>query len=971
MRYRISYLFIFSFLLHVHSIFPQTLPFRNYTVEDGLGQSRAYAVLQDSKGYIWIGTQDGVSRFDGSIFRTYTTDDGIVNNRILAMMQDHNDNIWLGTAGGVTVIRENEFYNFTKTDGLAGALVHDIVQENDRSIWIATEEGLSNFINGSFVNYFAADGLPDNLIYSLYRDGAGTIWVGTAKGYTVLERDSSGHIVIGNSELTVPVMVFQEDIFGSMWIGTDGEGLYAIRNDGIQKHSIGNNKIYSLYTDEDSVVWVGTYGKGIYKFSNGTVTNYSDRNGLPNPVIRSIIKDREGNMWFGTYGGLAFLRDERIAYYTEDHGLTNNIVMAITMDPEKTLLFGTYGGGVVRFLDNEFEDFSIQAGLKHNVVRAILTDSKGTVWIGTHGGVTRVTGHSNYHYTVDDGLAGNIILSVFEDSRGNIWFGTFRDGLSYMNGDRIHNLNVTDGLSHNTVRAIAEDHNGVIWFGTDNGLSYRHNGSFGTMSTDDGLAYNVIRSLTVDSSGKLWIATDGGGLSVYDRNSFRNITTADGLSNNVCYFVLEDDDGHFWIGTNKGLNRYNPQTGSIKVYTTQHGLPSNEMNTNAAFKDDNGNLWFGTVNGVVRFNTNAEKRNLISPPVYLTRIQVYEEERPVSSHLKLRHNENYLKFEFLGLSFASPGDITYRYMLEGIDNDWQESKLRNVQYTSLAPGSYTFKVSAGTGEGIWSETPAEIRCSIIPPYWATWWFRTLIILGASAVLGLLYHNRVTTLTNERRNQEEFSKRLIDSQEKERKRIAAELHDSLGQNLLIIKNHALLGLKDSDTENSGEHLHEISDLASQTINEVREISYNLRPYQLDRLGLKAAIESIVEKINSTTSIRCTASLEPIDNEFPKEVETNIYRIIQECLNNIVKHSGAGEALVAARSDLQGITLTIQDDGKGFSLEDGELNSYKGEGFGLRGIAERVKILRGTVRIESSPGNGTTIVINIPGTVLQNG
>jgi len=809
-----------------------------------------------------------------------------------------------------------------------------------------------------------------SLIYSIYRDTHGVIWVGTANGYTKIVRATHNTIIIGESKLSIPVMVFNEDASGNMWIGTDGEGVYVIKPDGIINYSIGNNKIYSIYSDYDSTIWIGTYGRGVYKYSNGAFVNYTEINGLPNPVIRSIIKDREGNMWFGTYGGLTFLRDEKIAYYTEDHGLTNNIVMAISKDTKDTFWFGTYGGGVTLFRSGEFTSFTSQNALIHDVVRSIITDNEGAVWIGTHGGITRIYENQITNYTTQNGLGGNIILSIFEDSRGDFWFGTFRDGVSYMTGEKIETYTIADGLGHNTVRAIVEDRNGVIWFGTDNGLSMWQNGSFRNYTTDDGLAYNVIRSLTVDNSDRLWIATDGGGLSVYDGTTFRNITTADGLSNNVCYFVLEDHNGNFWIGTNKGLNRYYPESDTFRVYTTYHGLPSNEMNTNAAFIDSTGTLWFGTVNGVVRVRPDIEKPDIVPPLVYVTKVSVFDEEYPLTRNLRLDYNENYLKFEFIGLNFTFPEGISYRYMLEGIDSDWQESFSRSVQYTSLAPGEYVFQVAAQNSGGIISDAPAEISVSIIPPFWATWWFRTMIFLLTSLVLGFLYHNRITSLKKERQKQEEFSKRLIESQEQERKRIAAELHDSLGQNLLIIKNRALIGLNDKHSGNAADQLQEISGLTSQTINEVREISYNLRPYQLDRLGLKEAIESIIEKISKTTSIRCTAVFTSFEKKIPKEVETNIYRIVQECLNNIVKHSQASEAIVTVAIEKHTLFLTVKDDGKGFVLDLNGIDSNTITGFGLRGIAERVKILRGTLTINSAPGSGTEIKINIPLSLSNN-
>jgi signal transduction histidine kinase/ligand-binding sensor domain-containing protein len=948
----------------------QLHPFKRYTVDDGLPQSVVYTVFQDSKGYIWTGTQGGLSRFDGIEFTTFTVSDGLTNERVLFITEDAKGGLWIGTQNGATRFDGKQLTGYP--DALGS--VYSVFPDNSGMVFIGSSEGLGFSRTGDPGTFSFIDDIPYP-VYTIFHLSHHSLLIGTAEGLLSLDYDNLNTPSVRPLPVTGPVMCIAHDRDGKIWVGTDGGGLAVIQNDSVKwytaKEGLGNNKIYSILVDTTDTVWIGTYGRGVNKIShNHEPESYTSSNGLPSNVIRSIIRDREGNIWFATYGGLAMLRRTGLTYFDTSQGLANSIVMAILRDRAGMLWIGTYGGGISKMLNGTITHFRVEHGLSHNVVRSMLEDSKGNIWIGTHGGVTRVHGQSIRRYTTRDGLPGEVILAMLEDSRGRIWFGTFGAGVGIMSEGRFSILTTAEGLAHNTVRSIIEDENGTIWIGTDDGLNSYDEGSLRKYTTEDGLTHNTIRALAFDSDGDLWIGTDGGGVNIMKNDTVRALTVEDGLANNVCYIILPDNDNNIWIGTNKGLNRVARKSETRNVYDIVHvhmrdGLPSNEFNTGAGYLDHENILWFGTVGGLVRLEKDFKAGNPVPPKLILTKVRVFETPHEIDTILVLNHNENYLKFEYAGLHYSSPEDVEYKYLLTGLDMDWSTSTGRSVQYTSLKPGRYVFELTARSRGSDWNPEPVRLYIRIIPPYWATWWFRIGILLVVFAIFGYIYNRRIRELKRVQHDREEFSRRLIDSQEKERKRIAGELHDSLGQNLLIIKNRALLGLQSSSEPDAADQLGYISDIVSQAIHEVREIAYNLQPYQLERLGLKEAIESAVSKVSDISGIKFYTELTELNDKFSKDVELNIYRIVQESLNNIVKHSEAQEVRIGSWEESNMIFLRISDNGKGFTVRKSEpvlLNEYNG--FGLKSIAERVRIIGGIFEMYSNPGNGTTLIIKVP-------
>jgi len=385
--------------------------------------------------------------------------------------------------------------------------------------------------------------------------------------------------------------------------------------------------------------------------------------------------------------------------------------------------------------------------------------------------------------------------------------------------------------------------------------------------------------------------------------------------------------------------------------------------TPRCWKTSDGNLWFSTSSGVVIIDPKTITANAIPPNVIIEDVWVENQLRPFSKEIVLQPGETKIELRYTGINFNAPDKMRFKYILEGSDKEWSDATTqRNVRYTNLNPGTYTFHLRSLNNVGIWSTNEASLIVTVLPPFYATWWFRSIMIIFFFTIGPLIYSYRVKQLTREKEKQVEFSRRLIESQESERKRIATELHDGLGQNLLIIKNKLLVALQSLSNESATTlRIEEASDIVSNTIEEVRSISHNLRPHQLDQLGITKTLRSIIRQANESTPIEFIGEIKDIDDILSSEQEISLFRILQESFNNIIKHSGATQVQVAVFRNKSSILVTVADNGNGIRNDtNNELSSTTG--FGISGMKERAKMFGWEFTIESK--QGMNITLNIP-------
>lgn len=1034
--------------LYIIFLFPQTdvFNFEHLSVEDGLSSSSINSIIQDKKGFLWIGTEEGLNRYDGYSFKIFKNDpedsNSLSHNFIWSLTEDSTGNIWIATDGGglneldpVTGVF-NHFRNIPNDSAsLSSNTVQCVYTDKHSNLWAGTWEGGLNLFNRETGNFkrFVYDStdeksISSNNIFSIYEDSKDNLWILTdGGGANILDRSTGNflhfrhHPKNNNSISSNNITCMCEDSWGNLWFGTYGAGLdrynpaekkFTHYKASSKKGAISGDIIWKIVEDNRGFLWVGTMSKGISlydgKSDEFTTLKHDQFNpsSLTTAYIRAIYLDRSNVLWIGTMtSGLNKIdrKPQKFFHFRNElnnkNSLSDNFIFAICEDNLGDIWFGTYNQGVCRYnpKKNKFiyyeNDLPGPKKIEGEIVRTIFEDSDKELWIGTYFGVLNKYNREKntfikYSVSPNKKLKEKLqnLRTIFEDRDGIIWFGTNGGGL--IRYDKKKNIfsgydTQNSGLSNDYILSICEDNEGYLWIGTYGGglNKFNKDSSFvvykNIVKDDNSISGNIITDLYLDKEQNLWAGTYSHGLNKYKKqnNTFIHLREKEGLASDAICSILEDDKGNIWVSNSKGISKIDRQTQKIKNYDYSDGITEGEFNPGAKLKAKNGWFYFGGVNGVVFFHPDSIYDNPFIPPVVITSIKKNNEEisadknAPYEKVIHLSYNDYNFSFEFSALDYTLPEKNKYEYILEGFDKDWNYSgNRRYVSYTHLDPGEYTFKVKGTNNNGVWNEIPAEVSVIIAPPFWGTWWFQTLIIITFLSIGPIIYFRRITALKKEKIATEEFSRRLIQSQEDERKRIASELHDSLGQNLLILKNLAALGIKSNEENFKERKLEQISDNASSAIDEVRRISYNLHPYHLERLGLTKAIYSIIDNIDTSSSIKFEINCDNIDNLLNKEGEINFFRVVQEGVNNIIRHSFADKAEIKIIKLPGSISLDIKDNGKGFRKEDYIISSDPAKGFGIKNLQKRINILNGSFTLDSSENKGTHIKIIIP---LKNG
>lgn len=907
------------------------------------------SVLEDSKGNFWVGTSTGgLNRFlqNENEFIHYLCNpddpDCIKSNSIRCIYEDSKGNLWFGTWGeGLKLFNHStgKFadYKNRSTDEPNANRINSVYEDSSGSIWLATNLGLQklNKETKTYTEYKVNDGkgLSDNLVSAVYEYEPGLFLIGTRTGglnlfdqenerfTSVKYYEKKSHGISNNS-----IMQIFECRSSNIWIATQGGGLnkfsrkqkkiYHICQSDEGNNNLKSNKIFALHEDKEGIIWIGTNDEGLFKYDrkNKRITEFPEGgNSLSDRNISFIGESKDGDKFVGTQlGGLNIINysDKSILVYKNETGNKNS--------------------------------------LSHNYVTSVIEEGN-FLWVSTYGGgINKIdlTGKTISHYKHDPdnekSIGSNRVRTMLKSTDGSFWLGLDGGGLN---------------------RFIPEEEK-FIRYENDPENNQSING-------------NDILVLFEDSGKRLWIGTSGEGLSMFvgQTESFKRFGIKDGLPNETIYGILEDDSGILWLSTNNGISKFNPESKSFRNYDEKDGFQGNEFNQCAYLKLKSGELAFGGLNGLNIFEPEDIHDNEYIPEIVLTGFQIFNKDSGIpgnnsplretiniAEEINLTYKESVISFEFSALDFTMPEKNMYAFKMEGFEKDWNYSRGRRfATYTNLNPGSYVFRVIGSNNDGVWNRTGRSVAINISPPFWKTVWFKGLSALTLAGIAGGYYKSKINQIKKEQDAQTLFTKKLLETQEDERKRIAAELHDSLGHDLLITKNKLLLTVKNpSDKESLIGELNEVTEIISGTIQNVREISYSLHPYQIERLGFTKAIASIIERVSKNTNIKVYSNLDNCDKLLSSETEISLYRIVQECMNNIVKHSGADEVLLNLSKAKDNLSIIISDNGKGFDTEKVLMNT-QGRGFGLKGMMERVKLFGGTLDIKSFPDSGAEIKI----------
>ena len=1001
--------------------------FDQWTADDGLPQNSIFGIVQTRDGYLWLATVDGLARFDGARFTIFNKSNspGIINNRFVSLFEDARGDLWAGTEeSGIVRFSGGRFEHFGVDAGIPrsvdwivadaggdGAIFHgpnEMIRFRDgkfspfeaqanfspparaaRSSGVkiicrssdSENNFLECFVNGRWSKFSFADSSPKEKFLSVAQaanfngsrfgsvaqEANGTIWLITADGRVA--RAENGRVTAvfderdGLPKYPLPFMtgsrlgLVAKDAAGALWL----VDLPSMQKELLLKKAavpppLERAEIISTYRDGEGNLWFGTLRDGLFRARKQIITAYSEPDGITVKNIYPIYEDRAGTIWVGVTGGLFKYENGTFALI---ESTKNFLVNAIGEDAAGRILISD-GGTLYVQENNRFVPFERGKIPGDGYNFAIHSDRENALWIGGNTGLRR-----------------------------------FKDGV-------LESFTTADGLAGNDVKVIIEARAGGLWIGTYDGLTHYKDGKFTSWREADGLPSRTVRSLYEDADGTLWIGSYDGGLARFKDGKFTRYDMKTGLPNDGAFQILEDDRRHFWISSNRGiysvakdeLNEFadgRRANVTAVAYGKSDGMLNAECNggrSPAGVRARDGRLWFPTQEGVAVIDPQNIKTNSQPPPVVIETIKIDNElsETPAAaparslnaadsnvnensaaanSDLIINPNQQSFEIQYTALSFINSENLRFKYRLEGLDDDWIDAGTRRLAYFShVPPGNYTFRVIAANSDGVWNEQGATLKIIVLPPFYRTWWFLLTCAALCSLIIYAIYRRRVLGLERARRLQEEFSRRLINANEAERRRIAGELHDSIGQSLAIIKNRVVLSAESVVDEKVRRQLELITAQTTQTIGEVREISYALRPYLLDNLGLTKAVDSLLDKIAETSKLTIDSELDDVDNVFDDEAEMSIYRIIQESLSNIMKHAEATEAQVFVKKSERNLTVLISDDGCGYDLSRVESRDGGEGGFGLLGISERVKMLGGTQEIESKIGGGTTVLIKIP-------
>jgi ligand-binding sensor domain-containing protein/signal transduction histidine kinase len=720
-----------------------------WQIPEGLPLNSVETIARTPDGYLWIGTQEGLVRFDGHRFTLFDRNHeaALPDKWISSLYVDAGGKLWIGTRGGIAVLENGRFLPYNQVASLKHAAIHTILQDTAGRMWIGTDIGLVEIDANTSRVFGTSDGLRDASIDALLEDHDHVLWVSTATGG--LQR------LVGNK------------------IEAAQNGL-----------DISAGRISAMYEDRDGTLWFGTQNGRLYQRprDRGPTTMIGQLQG----AIRALVRDRDGNVWITTYGGgLVRFRDGAFTALKSSRFASNDL-HALYEDNEGSLWVGTYGDGLLRLRDAKVAPFGETEGLQGSSAWTIIPRASGGIWVGTDAGLSTYNGKSFQHIATPPGFDKVRVRSLLEDRKGTLWVGTDGAGVYSLDGDHVTTFDRRNGLSGMSVKAIAEDRQGRLWLGTDMGLDLMEHGKITSMQHLLHVDPTIIRLLHEDSTGKLWVTTQSQGLFVIDGSTTRHFGLADGLPSTGVSAIYEDERGFVWLGTTDGLavwrsgkiislaaaggplhetilrvledNQHQMWFSSNKgltsvardtldalasgrsvspdyhTYGVDDGLRSAEFdggNTFAGCRTPDGRLWFPSNRGIVAVDPAHIRTNTVPPPVQIEQVTVDATTLSAQPDLKVNAGQQQWEFHYTALSLLAAQRSQFKYRLEGFDEQWIDAgNRRTAYYTRLPPGTFTFRVIASNNDGVWNNSGATFSFTVKPHFYQTWWFILLCVLAA-------------------------------------------------------------------------------------------------------------------------------------------------------------------------------------------------------------------------------------------------
>lgn len=782
---------------------------------------QVFTIFQDSHGYLWMGAYGGLSKFDGLKFRNYSPLNGLPNHWVNAITEFQNNTLWIGTIEGLATLKDEVFTTYTVKDGLPSNYISCLLHDEQNNLFVGTDNGLAKYDNGKFVTLNVDPDFPNLGILCFFQEpNSGKIWIGTTEGVyeysggkftaqrfptfyendiRAINKDRTGKIVAGTSDglfiqengifrqfippdgTEVPLInSMVTDISGELWIGAQN-GLYSFDGTKFEyiriSDDINSEKVISVYNDYENNVWIGT-ASGLFRFRGKGFVSYGIRDGLLGQFIFGIAEDKDGNMWFCSDEKGVFRYDGKtFTGFTKKDGMPSDKTSAVFTMDDGSVLVGT-ANGLVHFVNGKVAKvYTTEDGLNNDSVNVIYRDPNGVLWLGGNSGITKVEDWKFTPYYIQSVGPKPDVWCMFNDSKGRFWIGTYLGGLFLFENSVFKRMDPELGFSGDSYFGICEDLSGNIYYASLDGV---------------------------------FIKTANGIDSIREQH---------GLNSDLVYTMGMDRKKEFlWIGTNQGVNKFdiiaytNAKKKNIYTFGKEEGFTGVECNTNGVYEEEDGTMWFGTVNGLLRYNPAEYRSNPYYTKTNITGISLFYVDTILQQGVELNYDENSLSFEYVGICYANPAKVQYRYKLAGFEAEFSPpTRERIARYPNIPSGTYTFTVISCNNEGLWNDDPATFTFTIATPIWKKSWFWLLISAAAVTILLVAIFTRIRQIKDRERRESEVRVALAGN---ELKALRAQMNPHFMFNSLNSIQHFILTNKSAD---AGKYLNKFAKLMRMILN----------------------------------------------------------------------------------------------------------------------------------------------------------
>ena len=960
-----------------------------WPIREGFFKGNIYSIAQTPDGYLWLGTEFGLLRFDGNGSISWQPPAGqhLPGTAISKLLGARDGTLWIGTDAGLVSWNGAGLTHYPQLDK---QLVLALLEDHEGAIWagaLGSPAGRLCKIASGSMQCYGQDGTLGRMVSSLHEDSTGNIWVGTPSGLWRWGPASPRHYAMPETQLND----LTSGDGGELLIAMPG-GIKQLVHEELESYpaqAVGKRvNANRLLRDRDGSIWIGTLDRGLIHIHSGRTDTFSRSDGLSGNLIFSLFEDREGNIWAATNGGLDRFREFPVSTISVKQGLSMDAAWSVLAATDGSIWIGS-ADGLNKLSNGQITTFPNVNGLPDDAPQSLYQDDHGRILAFAGHGLTYL---KDAKFVQVSGVPGGQVHFITGDKAANLWLSENSNLLHLQEGHTAEQI-PWSRLGHRESASVllSDPIAGGLWAGfwRGGGVSYFKDGRLrASYTAANGLGANAVADLQLDHSGALWAATEGAGLSRVKDDRIATLTTTNGLPCNTVHWTIEADDHSFWLYTACGLVRIARSELDAWIADPKHkiamtnwdALDGVRLRSTASSpygprvsKSPDGKIWFVTGEGVQVVDPLHLPFNKLLPPVHIERVTADHKIRwenlwsEASSNLRLPRLSRDLEIDYTALSLVAPEKIRFKYKLEGYDRDWQDAgNRRQAFYTNLSPINYRFRVMACNNSGVWNEGGASLDFFIAPAYYQTTWFRILCAAVFLSMIWAVYWVRVRALEerhcilNQHRGEiRALNERLMKAHEEERMRIAGELHDGVLQRITSFTIR--LGTAMLTLAPDSEPKKRISGLQKDLIHlgtEIRQLSHELHPAVLQESGLPAALCSYCEEFSTVRGIPISCETDESVGDLSPGAALCLYRIAQEALGNVAKHSKAKQVEVQLSRSNGDVCLSVSDDGVGFSRDE------KTGGLGLINMRERVHQLHGAFELESELGRGTRVRATVP-------